>query len=143
MKRNGTCVFSYFSILFIGIARYIINSIAFEDDDLMLTTVFTFFTRVFQALLAVLLLGFVIIGMLATHGIYTAETTNYAQYRPQAEVECADAADIALCVKETLADMGSVKLILGLGVSAGIISTIILVIWVRNWMRNRQKNIAN
>ena len=106
----------------------------------MLTTVFTFFTRVFQALLAILLLGFVIIGMLATHGIYTAETTNYAQYRPQAEAECATATDVALCVKDTLADMGSVKLILGLGASAGIIATIILVIWIRNWMRNRQKD---
>ena len=109
----------------------------------MLTTLFTFFTRIFQAFLAFLLLGFVAIGMLSTHGIYTAETTNYAQYRPQAEAECASATDIPLCVNETLADMGSVKLILGLGASAGIIATIILVIWIRNWMRNRQKNPVN
>ena len=106
----------------------------------MLSTLSTFFTRIFQAFLAVLLLGFVVIGMLATHGIYTAETTNYAQYRPQAESECASANDIDLCVNETLKDMGSVKLILGLGASAGIIATIILVIWFRNWMRHRQKD---
>ena len=47
---------------------------------------------------------------------------------------------IDLCVNETLKDMGSVKLILGLGASAGIIATIILVIWFRNWIRHRQKD---
>ena len=104
---------------------------------------FTFFTRIFQALLAIFLLGFVIIGMLATHGIYMAETTNYEQYRPQAEGECVDAADVPVCVSETLADMESVKLILGLGASAGIIATIILVIWIRNVMRNRRKDAVN
>ncbi|MBT6415430.1 hypothetical protein [Candidatus Puniceispirillum sp.] len=109
----------------------------------MLSTFFTFFTRIFQAFLAILLLGFISVGMLATHGIYTAETTNYAQYRPQAEAECASAADVPLCVSETLADMGSVKLILGLGISAGIIATIILIIWIRNWMRNRPKDTVD
>ena len=109
----------------------------------MLTLFYSFFARVFQTFLVVLLMAFIGIGMLATHGIYTAETTGYAQYRPQAEAECADAADVALCVTETLADMGSVKLILGLGVSAGVIATIILVIWIRNRTRNRQKDIAN
>ena len=104
---------------------------------------FTFFAHIFQALLAIFLLGFVIIGMLATHGIYMAETTNYEQYRPQAEAECVDAADAPLCITETLADMESVKLILGLSASAGIIATIILVIWIRNVMRNRRKDVVN
>ena len=104
---------------------------------------FTLFTNIFQALLAIFLVGFVIIGMLATHGIYIAETTNYEQYRPQAEAECVDAADVPLCVSETLADMESVKLILGLGASAGIIATIILVIWIRNVIRNRRKNAVS
>jgi hypothetical protein len=39
--------------------------------------------------------------------------------------------------------MESVKLILGLGASAGIIATIILVIWFRNVMRNRRKDAVN
>ncbi|MDB2390034.1 hypothetical protein N9X12_02275 [Alphaproteobacteria bacterium] len=110
----------------------------------MFNMLFTFLNRVIQAGLIALLLGFIAIGILATHGIYTAETTDYAQYRPQVEAECATASDVTQCVNETLADMGSVKLILGLGVSAGIIATIILIIWTRNRLRKQRKdNVDN